>query len=172
MSKTGNLLRGRLALAAVLAAAVAACFGGVAASAPRADVTTITVNTLPIANALPLDLGIQKGFFSAQGIEIKKNTLQSGNDIVLALANNNGDIGYIGYTPAMIGRTQGIPISVVAASETEGTSETDNWQNVVTRNPSIRTPADLVGKTVALNALKGVAEVVVRGALDKLGVDS
>ena len=173
MSKRRNPLRGRLALVAIPVVVLAAMFGGVAASAPGAESpTTITVNTLPIANALPLDLGIQKGFFSAQGIEIKKNTLQSGNDIVLALANNNGDIGYIGYTPAMIGRTQGIPISVVAASETEGTSETDNWQNVVTRNPSIRTPADLVGKTVALNALKGVAEVVVRGALDKLGVDS
>ncbi len=40
------------------------------------------------------------------------------------------------------------------------------------RSSSIRSPADLVGKTIALNALKGVAEVVVRGALDKLGVDS
>ena len=165
--------RRRLALVAIPAAVAAACFGGAAVSAPNATVTTITVNTLPIANALPLDLGIQKGFFAAQGIEIKKNTLQSGNDIVLSLANNNGDIGYIGYTPAMIGRTQGIPITVVAASETEGTSEADNWQNVVVRgSSSIRTPADLAGKTVALNALKGVAEIVVRGALDKRGVDS
>ena len=165
--------RRRLALVAIPAAVAAACFGGAAVSAPNATVTTITVNTLPIANALPLDLGIQKGFFAAQGIEIKKNTLQSGNDIVLSLANNNGDIGYIGYTPAMIGRTQGIPITVVAASETEGTSDADNWQNVVVRgSSSIRTPADLVGKTVALNALKGVAEIVVRGALDKRGVDS
>lgn len=164
----------RLVLLVVpLAVAAAAAFGGVAAGAPSATVTTVTVNTLPIANALPLDLGIQKGFFAAQGIEIRKNTLQSGNDIVLALANNRGDIGYIGYTPGMIGRTQGIPISVVAASETEGATEADNWQNVVVSgSSSIRTPADLVGKTVALNALKGVAEIVVRGALDKLGVDS
>ena len=173
MNKRRNPFRRRLALVAIPAAVAAACFGGAAVSAPNATVTTITVNTLPIANALPLDLGIQKGFFAAQGIEIKKNTLQSGNDIVLALANNNGDIGYIGYTPAMIGRTQGIPITVVAASETEGTSEADNWQNVVVRgSSSIRTPADLVGKTIALNALKGVAEIVVRGALDKRGVDS
>ena len=57
---------------------------------------TITVNTLPIANALPIDLGIKKGFFSEQGIEISKRTLQSGNDIVLALQNNNGEIGYLG----------------------------------------------------------------------------
>ena len=172
MSKRRYQPRARFAVVALALAAAVMCFGAVAGAAPRATVTTITVNTLPIANGLPLDLGIQKGFFAAQGIEIKKTLLQSGNDIVLALANNNGDIGYIGYTPAMIGRTQGIPITVVAASETEGTSEADNWQNVVTRSSSIRTPADLVGKTVALNALKGVAEVVVRGALDKRGVDS
>jgi NitT/TauT family transport system substrate-binding protein len=172
MIERRNPFRRRPVAAALPVAVAAAVLGGAATGAPSATVTTITVNTLPIANALPLDLGIQKGFFAAQGIEIKKNTLQSGNDIVLALANNNGDIGYIGYTPAMIGRTQGIPITVVAASETEGTSDADNWQNVVARSSSIRSPADLVGKTVALNALKGVAEVVVRGALDKLGVDS
>ena len=172
MSRRRHPPRGRLAAAAGLAATIV-CFGGVAGSAPGQSLTTVTVNTLPIANALPLDLGIQKGFFAAQGIEIKKTTLQSGNDIVLALANNSGDIGYIGYTPAMIGRTQGIPITVVAASETEGTSEADNWQNVMTSgSSSIRSPADLAGKTIAINALKGVAELVIRGALDKVGVDS
>ena len=133
---------------------------------------TITVDTLPIANGLPLDLGIAKGFFADQGIEIKKQILQSGNDIILAMANHNGDVGYIGYVPAMIGRTQGIPLTVVSASETEGASEADNWQNVMVKgSSSIRTPADLAGKTIAVNALKGVAEVVTRAALEKKGVD-
>ena len=87
-------LRGlRLFAAAVLAAALAlTAFGGSAAGSPatakRAQVDTITLDTLPIANALPLTLGIQKGYFAKQNIEIKTNTLQSGNDIVLALANN------------------------------------------------------------------------------------
>ena len=103
---------------------------------------TITVDTLPIANALPMDLGIKKGFFAAQGIEINKRTLQSGNDIVLALANNNGDIGYLGWVPMMIASTQGIPLSAVAASEVEGTSVADNWQNILVKgDSSIRTPA-------------------------------
>ena len=54
---------------------------------------------------------------------------------------------------AILARTQGIPITVVAASETEGTSEADNWQNTVVDGSSpIRTPADLVGKTLALTA--------------------
>jgi NitT/TauT family transport system substrate-binding protein len=134
--------------------------------------TTITVDTLPIANALPMDLGIQKGFFEKQGIEIKKQVLQSGNDIILALANNNGDIGYVGYVPMMIGRTSGIPLTLVAASEVEGTSEADNWQNILVKSSSsIRTPADLAGKTIAVNALKGVGEVVIKAALKKDGVD-
>ena len=149
-------------------------FGATAASAPAGPqaTVTITVNTLPIANALPLDLGIKKGFFSEQGIEINKRTLQSGNDIVLALQNSNGEIGYLGWVPAFIARTQGIALTAVAASEVEGTSEADNWQNILVKgSSSIRTPADLAGKTVAVNALKGVGEVMIKAALKKVGVD-
>ena len=54
----------------------------------------------------------------------------------------------------------------------EGTSEADNWQNILVKgSSSIRTPADLVGKTVAVNALKGVGEVMIKAALKKVGVD-
>jgi NitT/TauT family transport system substrate-binding protein len=148
-------------------------FGGSAASAPgQTKLTTINLDTLPIANGLPLDLGIQKGFFANHGLEIKKTVLQSGNDIVLALANGNGDIGYIGYVPAMIGRTQGIKFQVVSASDDEGTSVDDNWQNIMVKgSSSIQTPRDLAGKTIAVNALKGVGEVMIKAALKKAGVD-
>ena len=161
-----------VAIAGVLAVLVV--FGATAASAPagRQAAVTITVNTLPIANALPMDLGIKKGFFAEQGIEITKRTLQSGNDVVLALQNDNGEIGYLGWVPMMIARTQGIKLTAVAASEVEGTNETDNWQNILVRgSSSIRTPADLAGKTIAVNALKGVGEVMIKAALKKVGVD-
>ena len=97
MTRIGCGPRARFTLVATATALSAvALFGGSAASAPGKTLTTVTVDTLPIANGLPLDLGIQKGFFAKHGIEIKKTVLQSGNDIVLALANNNGDIGYLG----------------------------------------------------------------------------
>jgi NitT/TauT family transport system substrate-binding protein len=146
---------------------------GIASGAPaRSTLTTVTVDTLPISNALPMTLGIQKGFFAKHGIEIKTQTLQSGNDIVLALANHNGDVGYLGYVPMMIARTSGIPLTLVAASEVEGTNATDNWQDILVKgSSSIRTTADLAGKTIAANALKGVGEVVIKAALQKAGVD-
>jgi NitT/TauT family transport system substrate-binding protein len=151
-----------------------AVFGGTAASAPyrgHAPAAEVHVVTLPIANGLPLDLGIRKGFFAQQGIEIKKTTLQSGNDVVLALANNNGDIGYLGFVPMFIAVTSNIPMTLVAASEVEGTSAADNWQNILVRgNSSIRTARDLAGKTIAVNALKGVGEVMIKAAMEKIGV--
>src|SRR5215207_11465531 len=163
-----------LGVAAVVGALTVLAVGGGTAPAQtgKAQATTITVNTLPIANGLPLDLGIKKGFFEKQGIEIKKNVLQSGNDVVLALANRNGEIGYLGYVPMFIARTQGIPVTLVAASEVEGTNEADNWQNILVKGSStIRAAADLAGKTIAVNALKGVGEVMIKAALKKRGVD-
>jgi NitT/TauT family transport system substrate-binding protein len=161
----------RLGVATLAGAIVAlAVFGGTADSAPKATVE-VRVVTLPIANGLPLDLGIKKGFFAQQGIEIKKTTLQSGNDVVLALANNNGDIGYLGFVPMYIAVTSGIPMTLVAASEVEGTNATDNWQNILVKgSSSIRTPRDLAGKTIAVNALKGVGEVMIKAAMEKTGV--
>jgi NitT/TauT family transport system substrate-binding protein len=177
MNRVAKGLSRRAIVATAIAAVTAATlFGGATASArdtaSKRQLTTVTVATLPIANALPMDLGIKKGFFSAQGIEINKRTLQSGNDVVLALANNNGDIGYLGFVPMMIARTQGIALTTVAASEVEGTNETDNWQNILVKgSSSIRTPADLAGKTIAVNALKGVGEVMIKAALKKRGVN-
>jgi len=173
MTRIGCGPRARFTLVATATALSAvALFGGSAASAPGKTLTTVTVDTLPIANGLPLDLGIQKGFFAKHGIEIKKTVLQSGNDIVLALANNNGDIGYLGFVPMYIARTQGIKLTLISASEVEGTSVDDNWQNIMVKgNSAIRTPPDLAGKTIAVNALKGVGEVMIKAALKKVGVD-
>src|SRR2546423_1088374 len=162
---------------ALLAAALTALSlsGSAATGAPTREhrgLATITVDTLPIANALPLDLGIKKGFFQAQGIDINKKTLQTGNDAVLALPNNSGDAAYLGWVPMMIARTQSIKLSAVAASEVEGTSEADNWQNILVKgSSSIRSARDLAGKTIAVNALKGVGEVMIKAALKKSGVN-
>ena len=151
MSRAARVRRARVVFLAVAAAIVAlAVFGGAAASAP-VQTTEVRVVTLPIANGFPLDIGIQKGFFAQQGIEIKKTTLQSGNDVLLAMANNNGDIGYLGFVPMFIAVTNNIQMTLVEASEVEGVGQSDNWQNILVKgNSSIRNSRDLAGKTIAV----------------------
>src|SRR6266508_1885098 len=170
-SSRGRQLRLPFA-AALCALAVLVPFGSTASGSSEQALVTVNVVGLNIANGLPPDLGIKQGFFEQQGIEISRRFLQSGNDIVLALSNNQGDIGYVGWVPAMIGRTQRIPLVALTASDVEGTSVADNWQNILVKgSSSIRTPADLAGKTIAVNALKGVGEVMIKAALKKVGVD-
>ena len=128
----------RLALTLALVGAAVLILGlvGPAAGSPTREqrkLATITLDTLPIANGFALDIGIAQGFFAKRGIEIKKTLFQSGNDIVLAMANHNGDIGYIGWVPAIIARSQGIPVVTASASDNEATSIADNWQNVWSR---------------------------------------
>jgi NitT/TauT family transport system substrate-binding protein len=174
MKIIGARLGSRSLLVAGVLVMILAMGVGAAAGAPakRQATVSLTVGVLPIANTLPLDLGIQKGFFEKQGIEIKKITAQSGNDIMLGLANSNMDVGFAGWVPAMIARTTGIPISAITLSEVEGTNATDNWQDILVKgSSSIQGPADLAGKTIAVNALKGVGEVMIRAALEKSGVD-
>ncbi len=57
------------ALAAAALAALTVFSGAASGSPVRSSLTTVTVDTLPIANALPLTLGINKGFFANHGIE-------------------------------------------------------------------------------------------------------
>jgi NitT/TauT family transport system substrate-binding protein len=175
MTRSGMIRRAGLALALVAAAALLLALVGPAAGSPtktHRKMAVINLDGLPIANGFPLDIGIQQGFFAKRGIEIKKTVFQSGNDIVLAMANHNGDIGYIGWVPAIIARSQGIPVVTVSASDNEATSIDDNWQNVMVKgSSSIRTPKDLEGKTIAGNALKGVCEIVIRAALSKFNVN-
>ena len=158
----------RLVLASVAGAIVAlAVFGGTAASAP---VQTSQGRDPADRQRVPAGHRHPEGS-SQQGIEIKKTTLQSGNDVVLAMANNNGDIGYLGFVPMFIAVTNNIPMTLVAASEVEGVGQADNWQNILVKgNSSIRTSRDLAGKTIAVNALKGVGEVMIKAALEKQGV--
>jgi len=166
-------MRRIVAVAVVAAGAVLLTAVGPASSAHKRALATINLDGLPIANGFPLDIGIAQGFFAKRGIEIKKTVFQSGNDIVLAMANHQGDIGYIGWVPAIIARSSGIPVVTVSASDTEATSIDDNWQNVLVKGDGpIKTPKDLEGKTIAGNALKGVCEIVIRSALEKLGVDN
>ena len=164
--------RRRMVFTAVAVMAAALLAGAALAKPGKTAADPISVNIIPIANTLPLDIGIKQGFFAAQGLEVKKVVLQSGNDIMLALANSKGEIGFAGWVPAMIARTSGLQITAITTSEVEGTNAVDNWQNILVKgSSSIQSPADLAGKTIAVNALKGVGEVMIRAALEKSGVD-
>jgi ABC-type nitrate/sulfonate/bicarbonate transport system substrate-binding protein len=144
--------------------------GGGSSSAGKT--TKVRVGMLPISNAAPLYLGIKQGFFKEEGLELEPVMAQSGNEIVTALVGGDFRFGFIGFVPGMAAVSKGLPLKIIASGDTGAETEDKEWtQIVVGKDSAIRDVKDLAGKTIALNALKGVGEVVVKAALEKRGVD-
>ncbi len=160
---------------AVVALAATGCGGG-AESGGGADsgkTTTIRIGTLPIANAAAMYLGIQKGFYADEGLKVEPTVLQGGNEIITGIVAGDYDFGFVGYIAAGVAVGKRVPICVATASDAAGTSADDDFQVYVARGDSpINGPQDFAGKTLGINALGGVAEVMTKAALDKEGVDS
>jgi NitT/TauT family transport system substrate-binding protein len=165
---------GIAALLAALLMVVVGCGDDDSAQAPSDDggVTRVTVGTLPIANAAPMYLGMEKGFFEEEGLELQPQMAQSGNELITALVAGESQFAFLGYVPVIVGRSRNLPVKVVANADNGAETVDEEWQLILSRKgSSIREPADLAGRTVAVNALKGVAEVGLKAALDEEGVD-
>jgi NitT/TauT family transport system substrate-binding protein len=161
-------------LAAALALASAGCgdddsAGGNGASAGP---TEITVGTLPIANAAPMYLGMEKGFFEAENLTIKPQVGEGGAALIPSLLSGDAQFAFVGVIPAITAVAQEVPIKVVTSSDDAARTEKDDWQTlVVPKGSPIKGVEDLPGQTIAVNALRGLAEVVISRSLEKQGVD-
>jgi NitT/TauT family transport system substrate-binding protein len=161
-------------IAAVLALAAAGCGDdddsgdGGGGSGP----TTITVGTLPIANAAPMYLGMEKGFFEEENLTIEPQIGEGGAALIPSLVSGDAQFAFVGVIPAITGVAQDVPIRIVTSSDDAAASEEEDWQTLVVPEGSpIKGVEDLPGKTVAVNALRGLAEVVISRSLEKQGVD-
>jgi NitT/TauT family transport system substrate-binding protein len=161
------------ALVAVVLA-VAGCGGGDSGGGggSQQQTTKVKVGVLPISNVAPLYLGIKKGFFRAERLEVQPAPAQSGNEVAAAMISGANQFAFLGYVPAMSARSQRLPIKLIANADNGADDAAHEWTVIVVGKDSpIRTVKDLAGKTIATNAIKGVGEVVIKAALDKRGVD-
>ena len=109
----------RRALAGFVAAALLALAGcgddgGSSGAKKEGGVTKVKVGVLPISNVAPLYLGMKKGFFKAEGLEVEPSIGQSGNELVTGMVSGSTDFAFLGYVPLMSARSQGLPVKVVA----------------------------------------------------------
>jgi NitT/TauT family transport system substrate-binding protein len=162
-------------LAAVFAVAVAGCgddddsAGG---GGDSAETTTITVGTLPIANAAPMYLGMEKGFFEEEGLKIEPQVGEGGAALIPSLISGDVQFAFVGVIPAITAVGKDVPIKIVTSSDDAAATEQKDWQTlVVPKGSPIKGVEDLPGKTIAVNALRGLAEVVISRSLEKQGID-
>jgi NitT/TauT family transport system substrate-binding protein len=133
-----------------------ACSGlpGVATSTPRA---TVTVATGGVSSDSAFYIGIEKGYFAEQGIDVQLVPFKVPADVMTAVATDKVDVGTgapaAGLFNAM---ASGIPLKIVASNSR---LEQGRDGGALVLRPeaasSVRTAADLKGKRLGIGALNG-----------------
>ncbi|MCG5240724.1 ABC transporter substrate-binding protein [Azospirillum doebereinerae] len=101
--------RAVLMSAAALAGTVALPRGSRAAS-------TLRVGYIPIIPMTQLYILSGEGWAKEAGLELTTTSFQSGPAMIQALASGTLDVAYVGIGPAMIARSKGVALKVVAAN--------------------------------------------------------
>ncbi|GAA4287082.1 ABC transporter substrate-binding protein [Georgenia daeguensis] len=168
------------ALACTLALTLLACSGETepeatddagATAGGAAGTETVTLGLIPIIDVAPVYVGMDQGFFEDEGIELELSTGQGGAAIVPGVVSGSIDFGFGNNLSLVIGSSNGLPLQVVASGvDSTGDPEQDPY-TIVTADDSLQRPADLEGKTVAVNTLKAIGDTVVRASVRSDGGD-
>jgi NitT/TauT family transport system substrate-binding protein len=142
--------------------------GGGDANAPQ----TVKVAVLPVADVAPIYLGMRKGFFKAENLTLKPQIMQGGAEVTAAVVSGSIDVGFSSVEPLMIAKSKNLPVKILTRGVQAAPTTKDAWDSLlVARNGSIKSPKDLEGETIGINALKNMNELCVGAVLSRAGVD-
>ncbi len=167
-----------LMLAAIL---LVACDGGVAAptattstpnaaNTPSANLTTVRIGYIPVMIYAPLYVGIERGYFAGEGIQVELTPLQGGSDSVVQLAAGNFDAAIGGAGAGLFNAAnRGVKFTIVAPMHSERPPVTSPLV-ISAKRTDITKISDLRGKKVAINATGAATEYWLAKALAREGV--
>jgi NitT/TauT family transport system substrate-binding protein len=129
------------------------------------------VGNLPVAASAALALGQQKGFFTEAGLELTIKPTEAPS-MVPSLLSNQIQFAFLNPPAILIARSNGVPVKGV---ETAARYDPDPAKAAIAllvgKDSAIKSPADLVDKTVAVDAIGQVPHLSILNALRSSGVD-
>lgn len=165
------------ALAAVLVAATGCGGGGDSAETNSAEPSSsapvkITVGDIQGSPASFLNFGNSQGIFADHGLDLEVKPQQGGAAIIPGLVSGELQFGGSNVVSMLLARDKDLPVQIVAPGTFVGTDpEKDFSAVIVAADSPIQEPADLIGKTIAVNTLNNVNDVVLKSYLQKQGLD-
>jgi NitT/TauT family transport system substrate-binding protein len=165
-----------LLLAVILATAAAVGCGGddgETGATERAAPTKVKIALLPVADVAPVYLGIKKGFFRAENLELESQFAQGGAAIVPSVMANEVQFGFGNNVSLMVARARGLPLRIVSPGVNAARTEQEAANALlVTKKSGIDSVEDLAGKTFAVTTLQQLGDVTIKAMLVKHGVDT
>ncbi len=111
-----------------------------------AQMPTVKIGTAVLGDyslVSPIVVGLEKGYFRAQGVTVEFQPFRGGPDLVKAVLANQIQIGVTGSTDVPVFRAEGVPVRYVATT-VDGNHFTFNVA------PGVGKVADLKGKSIGV----------------------
>lgn len=161
-----------VAIAVAAALLVSGCSGSQPADEGGADgasdaLDKVNVASIDVEGTIPLLLGADEGIFEKHGIDIETTMAPAFDGTLAAVMNGQADIGFAASPPMIRAMVKGAPIQAVA--QTAVISGDEAQASVVTNDPAIVEPLDLIGKSVAVASLNDLASIGIRVAVAQAG---
>ncbi len=144
----------------------------VAQAPAQAQGEKITLGYLPVITYATFFVGIERGYFADEGIEIELVPLPAGGgDSIVQLAAGNLDVAATGAGATLWNAIAlGFPVKIVAPLHTERPPLATPLVISAKRTDEIKSAADLRGKKIAINNVGSAVEYWVYSALRREGV--
>ena len=135
--------------------------------------TTVKVGLLKLSSSATVFVGLDKGFFEAEGIKVEPVWFKSAQPIAVALASGDIDVGATGLTAGLYNSVaQGMKIMVVADKGREWPGykltalivDTEQWK------AGVRDLKDLKGKRVGVTQIGSTFHYILGNLLEKKGM--
>jgi NitT/TauT family transport system substrate-binding protein len=152
-----------------LASAAATAFAPAAALAQT--LTTVRVATSPDEDAVACLYGQSSGLFHKNGLDVVLTASTSGSGVSAAVAGGSIDIGKASLLGLIGGYVRGVPFTLIAPASLYS-SAAPVAGTLVRSDSLIKTAADLSGKTVSVQSVKGFLQVAFMNWIDQHGGDS
>jgi NitT/TauT family transport system substrate-binding protein len=133
--------------------------------------TVVTVATLSSDNSAAVYYAQELGIFKKYGIDAQISAMASGPVTAAAVTGGAVDIGVANVASIAVARTRGVPLKFIfpASIASDGTL-TD--QIAVAKDSTVKSAADLNGKTIGVNGLRDLQQLCAMSWADKHGGDS
>jgi NitT/TauT family transport system substrate-binding protein len=156
---------------AMIARIFAAVLVALCLTAPVSAQTLIPLHvaTTPTDTGAQVYYAMDLGLFKKAGFDVDVTSLNVGSTIAAGVSAGSFDIGQSAVSALALAHLKGVSAVIIAPG---GAYSSKNLTSelIVAKNSPITKPADLVGKVVAVNALKSIMSIAVDAWLDANGL--
>ena len=135
------------------------------------DLQPLKVSYLPIIDLLQFYVGMEKGFFEAEGLKVEGQAVPGGAVSQTLVESGSVDLGWTAVVPLSQAYVKGFNFAFIAPGGFNDLSNRSTLAIAVKKDSPIQSVKDLASKKIAVNGIQSVNHLSVLTIADFFGVD-